>query len=164
MQNHRIMFVHLFSTPLEPWQSELHSCVCVCMCLPPYFFLSRNSSSLKMPMNRIRRTCRVTWTEWSPTPGNWNLKSRTMRTRVRMSTQHMHPESQHLLYLLVSQSFKMHKAHQIPSSAFSSWTFINILHFLSLPHSLSYPTHSLQADSNKFTVCLVFMGASVMGL
>lgn len=64
----------------------------VCVLVPMLwfiFFLSRNSSSSKMLMNRIRRTCRATWTEWSPTPGNWNLKSRTMPTRVRTCTQHM---------------------------------------------------------------------------
>lgn len=63
-----------------------HTLSCVCLC---FFFLSRNSSSLKMFTSRTRRIFRAMWTEWSRTLGNWNLKSRTTRTRVRTFTQHI---------------------------------------------------------------------------
>lgn len=74
-----------FLLRLNLYGAKTHSrCPLLCVCL---LRLNRNSSSLKMLMSRTRRTCRATWTEWSPTPGSWSLKSRTMQTRVRTSTQ-----------------------------------------------------------------------------
>lgn len=165
MQIHRIKFAQLFSTASELWQSKWRSCVFAPRAFFFFFFEQKfiefedaheqDKKDLQSHVDRMESHSRQL---------ELKIKNYADQSKNVHSTW-MRPESQHLLHLLASQSFSMYEAHQIPSSAFPSWTSINILHFPSLPYSLSYLTCSLQADPYKCTlVCLLFMGTSAMGL
>lgn len=104
-----------------------------------FFFLSRNSSSLKMFTSRTRRIFRAMWTEWSRTLGNWNLKSRTMQTRVRTFTQHIDtPGTSTFIPSFNQLIFFNVQGLSVLSSASPRLTFVNSLHSPSLLHSLSF--------------------------
>lgn len=157
MQNHRIMFAQLFSTASQLWQSEWHSCVFVCVSpLCFVFFFGQKFIEFEDAHEQDKKDLQSHVDRMESHSRQLELKIKNYVDQSKnVHSTWMHTESQHLLHLLASQSFSKYKG-QNSSSAFLSWTFIDIFHFPSLPYSLSYLTCSPQADSYKCTMSALY--------